>query len=361
MVLLCAFAFPDLAAQERIDFAEFDLCNECRLTLTEVIRLGTDHGSGIVEHEWTRATWDQKLGFATFAGTRINLYDRDGRFQRALGREGEGPGEFRAISDVHIAAGRIIALDFRTRAWSLFDENGTFVTRRPYPGPLGRGRFRMVGSDTVVVAAINRRDPDAVGYPLHLTTLARDAPVTHFGTDSPRWVPNEPYASIVILGTLSARGAMWWAKPARPHLEEWSLEGNHRRTVAGKLPWFHEYEPSGPLARRPLTRLGYFGVDGDDRLWMMTEVPDPEWGQIEFVRTEEGWIPKDDVRPDQLRDARLDIFDLRQRTHLGWFTWDDVYPALMDLGGELAVSAVEYDPGLVPRVVIYRLETGGAR
>ena len=132
---------------------------------------------------------------------------------------------------------------------------------------------------------------------------------------------------------MSRPGTVWWGKPGRPHWEEWSLDGRYLRAVVGDLPWFPDDQPAQPQGPRPISRMGYFGVDAQDRLWILTEVPDLNWEEIEFVRTEEGWAPASNVRPDELRDARLDVFDLKGRRHLGHFRWDGVYPALMVMEG----------------------------
>lgn len=46
------------------------------------------------------------------------------------------------------------------------------------------------------------------------------------------------------------------------------------------------------------------------------------------------------------------VFDLENRRHLGHYQWDGVYPALMVLDGDLAVSSVELDGEMVPRLVV---------
>ena len=58
-------------------------------------------------------------------------------------------------------------------------------------------------------------------------------------------------------------------------------------------------------------------------------------------------------------DTRLDIFDLEEQRHIGSFVWDSPYARLINLGGEPAVSIVEYteDNGL--QVVIYRVGLRG--
>ena len=342
-------------AQTVIDLSDIGLCADCRLPLQHIVSLGTVTGPSMIEEEWTRAIRDDERGYLTFAGATIKRFDENGRFVGQIGRAGEGPGEFRAITDVQIVGGQIVALDYRNRSWSVFDEDGGFLRLHRYSGALGRGRFHVVGEDTVVVAGMDTSSPEVVGYPLHLTRLAPDASVVHFGADSPDYIPDEPYATYVVLGTMSRPGTVWWGKPGRPHWEEWSLDGDHLRTVVGDLPWFPNELPTRLQGPRPIPRMGYFGVDARDRLWILTEVPDLDWEDIEFARTGEGWVPVDQVTPSDLRDARLDVFDLKARRHLGHFRWDGVYPALLSIEGDMAVSSVEYDADYTSRLVIYRL------
>ena len=351
-----------LAAQTVIDLSDVEVCDECRLPLEEVIRLGASDGPGMIEEDWTRAAWHGDLGYLLFAGPNLRLFGSDGSFVKVIGREGEGPGEFRWINDVQVVQTRIAALDFYGHAWSIFDAGGSFVRRKSYRGDLGRGRFTVAGGDTVVLAAWERRDHDAVGLPLHLTTLAPESPVLHFGSESAEYIPDEPYGDLVILSTRSRPGTVWWGRVARPHLEEWTLDGRHLTSVVGELPWFPQDVP--PYMTIPMAtyiRLGYFGLDALGRLWTLIEVPDPNWRDIEVERDQLGWlVPVDqDVRDDQWRDARLDVIDLVSGRHLGQYRWDGVYPSLMVIDDDLAVSAVEYDEAMVPRLIIYKLGPTG--
>lgn len=58
---------------------------------------------------------------------RIFLVDTEGKLIREVGREGDGPGEFRDITGmVAMDDGRLVVRDLRHRAYHLFDPNGDF-------------------------------------------------------------------------------------------------------------------------------------------------------------------------------------------------------------------------------------------
>jgi hypothetical protein len=63
----------------------------------------------------------------------IKVFDAEGRFVRTIGRKGEGPGEFQAMTDTaFLPDGRLLVLDIRSRRTSLFDRNGNFLRSHPW-------------------------------------------------------------------------------------------------------------------------------------------------------------------------------------------------------------------------------------
>jgi len=87
------------------------------------------------------------------SGTQeVRLYDVAGRYLRTIGRDGEGPGEFRRPSAVYPLAGDSLAVwDSRLRRVSVFDGNGAFV-RSFVLGTGGRLFSASVLSDRTLLA-----------------------------------------------------------------------------------------------------------------------------------------------------------------------------------------------------------------
>ena len=83
-------AAPALPAQEVLNWGDFELCNDCELEVTELVRLGDADGPGIIEGADVRVVWDEELGYLHFLrlGTRIKIFDHDGTFLREIGGEG---------------------------------------------------------------------------------------------------------------------------------------------------------------------------------------------------------------------------------------------------------------------------------
>lgn len=335
-------------AQETLRWRDFTPCSEAgaELVLSEVVRIGDAEGLGMIERDRVNVMWSQELGWFVLDGDeRFKVFDHDGRFVRAVGGAGDGPGEFAVVTGVGVVEGRIVALDAVKRAWQFFDLGGEFVEQRPFgfPGAL----FVPVGGRRVVVPAMDRR-PDFVGYPLHVVDLDEGIPSLHFGADEPaRWKATDPWARHAVAGPGSRPGTVWGGKAGIPTAQEWSADGELLRSIEGELDWFprldREPEPPGPV-------IGELMADGGDRLWMRTTVADARARDI-FGRA--GRTERRDPDGTQAYDIRLDGFDLGRRCHLGSLVWDSPGPRLIDRGGETMVQFVVYDESGVPRVAVH--------
>ena len=166
-----------------------------------------------------------------------------------------------------------------------------------------------------------------------------------------------PYANSVRGSVTSRAGTVWWGGAGSPRVQEWSVDDDLLRVIEGELPWFPEVtETIDPTREPPLDSAPRsLALDNRERLWMTTRTADPEWREVELERTPEGWRVPPERRIDYM-DTRLDIFDLEEQRHLGSHRVGlSVREADRYLGGEPAVSIVEYTEDMVPQVVIYRV------
>ena len=81
-------------------------CPGCRIRLERVAVLGADGGPGLtLQTQVVRDGRGRYFAAPTYDPARVAVYDPGGRFVRAFGRQGGGPGEFREIHGLAVAPG----------------------------------------------------------------------------------------------------------------------------------------------------------------------------------------------------------------------------------------------------------------
>lgn len=350
-----------LLAQEVLRWEDFEPCDICELSLTRYVAFGEPHGPGMIESELARVVAREGRGYLVFrqgldAGHRVARFSDDGTFLGSIGRYGDGPGEIRIIADVaFLGEDRILVLDLQRRRWITFRESGEVVSETPFPGAVP-GWFRVIEGDTAAVIGVMGRQAQSVGYPLHLAVLRAGSEVKHFGARNPSFTATDLSRRSVVLGENGGRArSVWWGYGGRPHFEEWSPDGSPLRIVTGDLGFFPVTETVAQLrapGRPPRASILAFVVDASDRLWTLSWVPGEHWRTVR-PRGAERVIP-----PDQLStyfDARLDVFDLSDRRHIGSKVWESLNVNLVERDGAALVSLVEYTGPDWPQVVLYRI------
>ncbi|MDE2795312.1 MAG: 6-bladed beta-propeller [Gemmatimonadota bacterium] len=196
------------SAQERIDLPAED--RRLEATFEELYRIGSLSGQD----------WEQfgDVSTVAFDGAgrlyvldgqveRIFLVDGGGTLVRQVGREGDGPGEFRDITGmVAMEDGRLVVRDLTHRAYHVFDPNGDFerMVRMGGNPSLTIAGLLMAqrGANAVITTPhgsrafattmntpdgrIPRRDP-ATSRPIELVSLAGEEIVTDTMVDA--WLP----------------------------------------------------------------------------------------------------------------------------------------------------------------------------
>jgi hypothetical protein len=129
-----AAALP-LAAQQRVQLPARDR------TLSDapetVFAIGKAVGEAWEELAGVRAAaFDARdnLYVLDAGNSRVLVFDAAGRFVRAVGRKGEGPGELITPAALVVSPeGTIVVSDVGRRAFSLFSAEGTFLRNHPFP------------------------------------------------------------------------------------------------------------------------------------------------------------------------------------------------------------------------------------
>ena len=204
LTILSLLSVGPAAAQEVMEMTGEDRWIEA--DFEEVYRIGSLDGQ-----EWEQFGMVSTLAFDG-AGrlyvldsqvSQIFLVDTDGTLIRAIGRAGEGPGEFRSMRGmVAMEDGRLVVRDTGHRAYHVFDPNGEFermVRMGGNPSLTISGLLLpQRGANAVITTPLGSREfavssgplsePDpARSRPIELVSLAGDEAVTDTIVDG--WLP----------------------------------------------------------------------------------------------------------------------------------------------------------------------------
>lgn len=337
-------------AQDVVDLDSFGACSGCRIQPTLELRFGDASGPGIIESVRSRAVFDPaRERYAVFipGGTSVKIFDASGGFVASLGRQGGGPGELERLWFVQFSADAIAMLDARGPRIVVVD--GTGKLRHDARIDVRPGPFQVIGPDSILIASMDQR-PDVVGFPLHLIDVSHGTALSHFGSVDSRWSAAAPYGDLVRLDEVGRTTSAWIAYATRYRFEDWSLDGSLLRVVEGRPSWF---KPPRLGREAPPSMITSFGIDGRERLWVMTRVRDPGWQSVPRHGAE-GLISREDY--DRAFDSRLDVYDLPMRKHIGFYRWDEMWVDLMAKDQIIYMQTVEFHDELVPQLALYRLE-----
>ncbi|HSK20055.1 MAG TPA: 6-bladed beta-propeller [Longimicrobiales bacterium] len=81
---------------------------------------------------------DGRIAVMNAGSAELRIYAPDGTFISAHGRPGEGPGEFRTASRMHLIGDTIFIHDSRLQRLSVHDDAGSFLENRPLRPAAGR-------------------------------------------------------------------------------------------------------------------------------------------------------------------------------------------------------------------------------
>lgn len=234
--------------------------------------------------------------------SRLAFYDRDGRFVRAVGRKGQGPGEHQQIMQLHHLPGdSLLVEDFNGFA-QLFDLRGRFVRRislasegegmaimraRRLIGPFGDGTFAATSGGFAIGPG---GPPDSMPiFRVAANGTVEDSILTY--PTGMRMGPRGPVQVVFAAREqfAAAAGGLYRAYPSRYRIEIHDRDGRLSRVVT------REWAPS-PISEEELRayRESYIGMQGEDG----REVPQQLRAQRERILEES---PVADHHPPFLR------------------------------------------------------------
>ena len=280
-----AFANP-LYSQEAVQITRDLTCPRCRIVATQVASIGDKDGPGAIGSAPWLACRQRGQLFAAVTMSRpgeVLLFDHAGRFQRAFGRAGEGPGEFRVGFPLKFGPGDSLwVFQPSARRAAVFDSSLKYVRTLPLPtvatavSIFDNGNLALQGS-------IPSRE--RIGLPIHLVSSA-GALGSSFGTAKAEVRPDDQFVSSRRLAQAS-NGRIWSARLTEYTLERWDTAGTLDLRLAVDATWFKAWrpDPANPRAVGPM--IIDVQQDSNGLLWVLISVRDASVDEARFAETEQ--------------------------------------------------------------------------
>ena len=219
-------------------------------------------------------TRDSRGNIYVLSDVLPQMFDASGKFIRALGRVGDGPGEFRAPSSVAIGRGdSVTLLDAGSSKLSVFEPGGRFVrslTIRPTVR-LWTTAFLPSGS----LVAVGQVGGKGRAIPIHIIG-SNGGVIRSFGNVAVG-VEGPDLPSVAV----GRDGSIWAAHRSSHQVDNYDSTGTLRASYVIDADWFArgsmDWHPS-PKDPPPVNTRRV-SVDESGLVWIFTYVPRADWSK----------------------------------------------------------------------------------
>ncbi len=104
--------------------------DEWRVSATPSVTIGETEGEDeyqLFRVVGARRLADGRIVVANWGSQELRFYDESGRYLNAVGKRGEGPGEFSSLGRMFVLGDSLVVVDFRLLRVSLFTTGGSFI------------------------------------------------------------------------------------------------------------------------------------------------------------------------------------------------------------------------------------------
>lgn len=210
----------------------------------------------------------------------IKVFDRDGRFVRAMGKSGDGPGEMRLLRDVCVIRGdTILAVSLGDRRILAFDSSGRHLRTRSVDGEIRRGGCLSDGAVLVLRddTRAGKTDNGVRSLRIFITSWSSDEYVsTGVSVTESLDQTIQSFASVIGIGNRFVV-----TNSERERIEIYDRGGSLFRA----LEWPAARVEVTEAMRREATRRGY-RVSGVRRRWL------PVHGALQVSTSGEIWLQR---------------------------------------------------------------------
>lgn len=291
-------------------FVSFDtahVCEACAIQATRVLTIGDQAAGQLFGAPITvvQAKSGHYYVVSAQAPFEISVFDSRGRFERTIGREGGGPGEYKRITALAIGSSdSLYVFDPGNARVTVLTDTGTVRRTAPVPGNVMQGV--PVQNGAVVLNTVIAT-PDHIGFPLF--AVADTGIIAAFGTDDPIYRPDMPF--IVMRALARSDSSVVSARRTEYVIEEWDPSGARLRVIQRRAPWFAPYMIRPKITQDQPIRPWLTAISNirDEMVLAVIAVPVPNWRDRwrEFDLNERTLF-----RPEvRMQDAVIEALDLK--------------------------------------------------
>lgn len=293
-------------------------CDGC-LQFEHEVRLGTLDGPGYLTPRGgiEAVVRDHSGNYWVGQGEWINVYAPSGEFLTTVGREGEGPLEFRYARPFHVdAAGQVHIYDITNLRVSVVDESLALVGEKGLVASPSINSIVPIDDGNLYAIQAWIQTSDLLGLPLHIIDGPRA--IRSFGSQGPG--QEATVASQAAAGRHLATGADNNIFAMRYHdyeIEAWSRDG----ALVGRLQGLPSLDdglrqgtldtvtPENPPWHHPVD----LHIDASGLLWVLLRYRRSDWRrnsvEIAYENGDIALAPTD-MKPTNWYQSRIDVIDL---------------------------------------------------
>jgi hypothetical protein len=272
---------PDASASQQDTIVIHGTCSDCEIRLEPIATLGGADLPFEVDFRSSVAVMSDGsfLVAPTMNTGEVGVFDPAGQFERVVGREGQGPGEYQRISTIRVGPGDTV----HVIEYGLVSKLGpdlAFLNRMPLQSPPPDQWTVLPSGDLVVLAVrLGGNTP-----PMRLHVMGRDGRyVTSFAPAPRAYSRTDDHDErIGALWPSRRYGGLWYAKQNRYALDLY-VDHEPQRSIVRELDWFQPWEgdlPGEGFQRPPRPQLTSIAERPDGLLTVVINRADANWQEL---------------------------------------------------------------------------------
>jgi hypothetical protein len=294
-------------------------CTECMIEVDVVAEIRRDVEDDLFPGAVMGAVVDSRGRSWVLFPQSVSQFDVDGSFRASVGREGEGPGEFKTASHIVLLPDDSIAIfDAALSRATIISRDLSVVRTVDIPRVVLWNVHVLRWPDAVVLNGLASRGGMA-GWPLHFVDLsAQPASITRsFGANGGEYRISD-HGSLRQEIASAIDGSLWTADVVNYTLRKWDVEGRLIHTLHRTPDWFGSqtnfYSP-GTKTSPPPPRIRGINEDSNGRMVVIAHVARPDWMRawegLEDIPAGSGEVAVSELPSyEDLYRTRIELVDL---------------------------------------------------